>query len=137
MATCGTVTTNSLLRAPQEPALPRNDMSCSSTPGLPCMAPWRQATQQGPLNRQPTLARCSAQLSTFLSQPRDGGGLVAKSCPTLATPWTVTCQAPLSMGFPRQEYWCGLPFPSPGDLLNPGIEPRSPALLVDYLLICS
>ena len=42
-----------------------------------------------------------------------GGGLVAKSCPALATPWTVAHQAPLSMGFPRQEYWSGLPFPSP------------------------
>ena len=41
--------------------------------------------------------------------------LVAKSCPILfVTPWTVACQAPLSMGFPRQEYWSGLPFPSPG-----------------------
>ena len=45
-----------------------------------------------------------------------------------ATPWTATCQAPLSMGFPRQEYWSGLPFPSPGDLSNPVIEPTSPAL---------
>ena len=44
-----------------------------------------------------------------------GGGLVAKSCPTLATPWTVARQASLSMGFSRQEYWSGLPFPSPGD----------------------
>ena len=43
-----------------------------------------------------------------------GGGLVDKSCPTLAIPWTVACQAPLSMGFFRQEYWSGLPFPSPG-----------------------
>ena len=43
-------------------------------------------------------------------------------------PWTVACQAPLSMGFSRQEYRSGLPFPSPGDLPNPGIEPRSPAL---------
>ena len=42
------------------------------------------------------------------------GGLVAKLCPTLATPWTVACQAPLSMGFSRQEYWSGLSFPSPG-----------------------
>ena len=41
------------------------------------------------------------------------------------TQWTVACQAPLSMGFYRQEYWSGLPFPSPGDLPNPGIEPRS------------
>ena len=42
-----------------------------------------------------------------------------------ATPWTVACQAPLSMGFSRQEYWSGLPFPSLGDLPNPGIEPTS------------
>ena len=46
---------------------------------------------------------------------------------SFATPWTVALQAPLSMGFPRQEYWSGLPFPSPGDLPDPGIEPRSPA----------
>ena len=45
-----------------------------------------------------------------------------------ATPWTVALQAPLSMGFSRQEYWSGLPFPSPGDLPNPGIEAESPAL---------
>ena len=45
-----------------------------------------------------------------------------------ATPWTVAYQAPPSMGFSRQEYWSGLPFPSPGDLPDPGIEPRSPAL---------
>ena len=45
-----------------------------------------------------------------------------------ATPWTVALQVPLSMGFSRQEYWSGLPFPPPGDLLNPGIEPVSPAL---------
>ena len=60
-----------------------------------------------------------------------GGGLVAKSFLTLATPWTVACQAPLSMGFSRQEYWSGLPFPSPGDLPNPGIKPGSPALQAD------
>ena len=62
-----------------------------------------------------------------------GGGLVAKLCPTLVTPWTVACQAPLSMGFSRQEYWSRLPFPSPGDLPNPGIEPGSPALQADSL----
>ena len=44
-----------------------------------------------------------------------------------ATPWTVAYKAPLSMGFSRQEYWSGLPFPSPGDLPDPGIEPGSPA----------
>ena len=46
-------------------------------------------------------------------------------------PWTVACQAPPSMGFSRQEYWSGLPFPSPGDLPDPGIEPRCPAFQAD------
>ena len=50
-----------------------------------------------------------------------------------ATPWTVAHQASPSMGFSRQEYWSGLPFPSPGDLPDPGIEPRSPALQADAL----
>ena len=49
------------------------------------------------------------------------------------TPWTVAHQAPLSTGFPRQEYWSGLPFPSPGDLPNPGMESVSPALQADSL----
>ena len=60
--------------------------------------------------------------------------LVAQSCLTLGTPQTVTCQAPVSMGFSRQEYWGGLPFPSSGDLSNPGIKPRSPELQEDFLL---
>ena len=50
------------------------------------------------------------------------------------TPWTVACQAPPSMGFSRQEYWSGVPFPSPGDLPNPGMEPGSPALQAGSLL---
>ena len=49
------------------------------------------------------------------------------------TPWTVACQAPLSVGFSWQEYWSGLPFTSPGDLPYPGIEPRSPTLQADAL----
>ena len=49
------------------------------------------------------------------------------------TPWTVARQAPLSMGFSRQEYWSGLPSPPPGDHSNPGIKPRSPTLQVDFL----
>ena len=52
-----------------------------------------------------------------------------------ATPWTVAHQAPLSMEFPRQEYWSGLPFPSPGDLPNPGIKPESPALAGGFFTI--
>ena len=48
---------------------------------------------------------------------------VAQSCLTLITPWTIAHQGPLSMGFPRQEYWSGLPFPPPGDLLTQGLNP--------------
>ena len=62
-----------------------------------------------------------------------GGSLVTKLCPTLVNPWTEARQAPLSMGSSRQEYWSGLPFPSPGDISIPGIEPRSPALQADSL----
>ena len=51
----------------------------------------------------------------------------------LATPWTVAHQAPLPMGFSRQDYWSGLPFPSPGDLPDPGIKPKSPSLQADAL----
>ena len=74
-----------------------------------------------------------AQLSPGGKKCQDGGDifmvlvgdLVAKLCLTLMTPWTVACQTPLSMGFPRQEYWSSLPFPSPGDLPEPGVEPVS------------
>ena len=52
-------------------------------------------------------------------------------CLTLGIPWSVACQAPLSMGFSRQEHWSGLPFPSPEDLPDPGIEPASPELQAD------
>ena len=52
-----------------------------------------------------------------------------------ATPWTVVYQAPLFMGFSRQECWSGLPFPPPGDLPDPGIEPRFPSLLADAFTI--
>ena len=61
-------------------------------------------------------------------------GLVTKSYPTLATPRTVACQAPRPLAFSRQEHWNGLPFPSPKDLPDPGIEPGSPALQADALL---
>ena len=60
-------------------------------------------------------------------------GLVAKLCSTFATPWTVACRVPLSMGFSRQEYWSGLSFPSPGGLPNTEIKPGSPALQADSL----
>ena len=66
-----------------------------------------------------------------MKEMNGGGGLVVNSCLTRATPWTVARQAPLSIGFPRQKYWSGLLFTSPGDIPNPGIEPGSPALQVD------
>ena len=62
-----------------------------------------------------------------------GESEVAQLCLTLRDPWTAAHQAPLSVGFSRQEYWSGLPFPSPGDLPNPGIEHQSPALQADAL----
>ena len=58
--------------------------------------------------------------------------LVAKSCPTLLQPHAVAYQGPLSMGFSRQEYWSRLPFPSPGDLPDPGIESKLPALAYGF-----
>ena len=57
-----------------------------------------------------------------------GGDLVTKSCRTLATPWTVALQAPLSMGFSTQEYWSGLSFPTPGEFPDPGIKAMPSAL---------
>ena len=59
--------------------------------------------------------------------------LVAQSCATLCDPMDCSCQASLSMGFSRQEYWSGLPLPSPRDLPDPDIEARSPALQADSL----
>ena len=74
------------------------------------------------------------------SRYREGRGVLkALKCELLSrvrlfmTPWTIACQAPLSMGFSRQEYWSQLPFPSPGDLPDPGIEPVSPTLKADSL----
>ena len=67
------------------------------------------------------------------SSSSSSSSLVAKSCPTLATPWTEARQVPLSMRFSRQEFGSRLPFPSPGDLPDPGIEPMSPALQADSL----
>ena len=59
---------------------------------------------------------------------------VTKSCPPVVTPWTVACQAPLSMGYSSREYWSGFPFHSPGDLPDPGIKPGSPAFQADSWL---
>ena len=64
----------------------------------------------------------------FVTLERKKKVKLLSSVQLLVTPWTVAYQAPLSMGFSRQEYWSGLPFPSPGDLPDPGIEPESPTL---------
>ena len=64
---------------------------------------------------------------------KKSGGLVAESCPTLATPKTAACQVPLSMGFSRQKNWSGLPFPSPGDIPDPGDRTWVSALQADSL----
>ena len=61
--------------------------------------------------------------------------LVTQLCLTLCNLWSVATQAPLSMGFSKQEYWSGLPFPSPGDLPDPGIEPDLLNCQVDSLLL--
>ena len=58
----------------------------------------------------------------------ESGACVCRRVHLVVIPWTVARQTPLSMEFSRQEYWSGLPFPSPGDLPDPGIEPTSPAL---------
>ena len=60
---------------------------------------------------------------------------VAQLCPTLCDPWTVALQAPLSMGFSRQECWSGLPLSSPGDIPDPGVEPGSPELQADSFTV--
>ena len=74
-----------------------------------------------------------ATLAKMSSGDKDQACMLSRSVVQFfATPWTVACQVPLSLGFSRQEYWGGLSFPSPGDLPDPGIEPGSPALQVDF-----
>ena len=87
---------------------------------------WRQnyspGCEKSVLSLGQPLCSCSGHTCEFLSRVW-----------LFATPWTVARQAPLPMGFPRQEYWSGLPFLSPRNLLHPRIEPRSPALKADCL----
>ena len=102
-----------------------------SYPSFPLTSPfsWKSHFWTFPLEsrRERDFRKCSSQfILCEVNLQEGGGGLVTNSCPALATPWTVACRAPLSMGFPRQEYWSGLPFPSPGksfltQVLNPGL----------------
>ena len=96
---------------------------------------------QGPLDKITALLTASLQLSGPAPQSRREAAsqavgarrvythttVHAQLCPTLK-PWTVAHKAPPPLGFPRQEYWRGLPFPTPGDLPDPGIQPTSPAM---------
>ena len=74
------------------------------------------------------IPKISEPLTTVAFISSCGGGLFAKSCLTLGTPWTVAHQALLPIGFPSQEYWSGMPFPSPGDISDPEIKLVSPEL---------
>ena len=103
---------------------------------------WKSALPTWTQVSEPPSSCCSCSPSSDASSIPDSPSLCVRlpghfsAVCLLATPWTVACRAPLSMGFPRQEYWSGLPFPSPGDLPNAGIEPTppaSPALQADSL----
>ena len=87
------------------------------------------------IENKPVTKRQILHSSTYELPGDSCCGLVAKSRPTLVTPWTAAHQALLSKGFPRQEYWSGFPCPSPGDLSNPGLLHCrwSPALHADSL----
>ena len=82
----------------------------------------RQRPSQGSLESWCSRRNASWLLGLSQGSAHNGGGLVVQSCPTLCNPWTAARQAPLSIAFPRQEYWRGLPFHSPADLPNPGID---------------
>ena len=97
-----------------------------SLPAVPCTSPWYMGT--------PALWDSALPWSCYNKVFIKWIKLKSLSHVRLfAAPWIVAYQAPLSMGFSRQEYWSGLPFPSPGNLPDPGIEPKSPALQADAL----
>ena len=96
---------------------------------------WRDASQrQSPVFSFKEHTYLLAMLATLMVQHQVKETKSLSQVRVFVTPWTAAHQAPLSMGFSRQEYWGGVPFPSPGDFPNPGIEPGSPALQADSLL---
>ena len=109
--------------------LPRRSSRPPRRPDCLPKGPWITSLEAAPEGMWRPASGCSVCLNQRLLSLY----LVANSCPTLGTPWTVAHQAPLSMGFYRQQYWSGLPFPSTGDLPSPGIKPGSPVLQVDSL----
>ena len=112
--------------------MPRSGCSQTSKTRVPDM--WRVGLRQRQVDSRGRFLRANAVGSADIRSACSLLPLLSilfksLSCVRLfATPWTVAYQASPSMGFSRQEYWSGLPFPSPGDHPNPGIEPRSPAL---------
>ena len=104
-------------------------------PGKGNCASFSLLTQMSILPRNTPETHPQQYLTKYLGTlwPENGGGLVARLCPTLKILWTVARQTPLSMGFSRQEYWSRLPFPSLGNLSHPGIELQPPALQADDL----
>ena len=87
-----------------------------------------------PITKKGNAKECSNYCTIALILHASKVKVKSLSCVRLfATPWTGAHQAPPFMGFSRQEYWSGLPFPSPGDPPDPGIEPRSPTLQADAL----
>ena len=82
--------------------------------------------QKGSLEAWPLDLRVDFLHSSFFSLPIKNTGALLNHVWLFVTPWTAVCQAPLSMGFSRQEYWSGLPFPTPGHLPDPGITPKTP-----------
>ena len=133
----------SVQRPPRYPGLPQ-------TPELPCMAPPVAPDSPAPALLRPHSAHSSPHQSLLSLHPYPHwhfmkllrASLVVQQVKKMkslsrvrlfVTPWTVAHQASQSMGFSRQEYWSGLPFSSPGDLPDPGIESGSPALLADSL----
>ena len=100
---------------------------CSKLDSSP--AGWGLWGHRGRSSSRHSFAQKDSKFSLF-----NGGSLAAKLCLTLATPWTVVYQASLS-GFSSQEYWSGLPSPSPGDHPDPGVQLKSPALKAGSLLL--
>ena len=105
-------------------------------PRVADLSPWALKSPEWATNlpcvRQGTLGDLDVVYACFLTRERVHA--VAQSCPALCDPWTVAHQVLLSMGFSRQEYWSGLPFPFPRDPPDPGVEPGSLALQADYHL---
>ena len=121
-----------LLPSPLHPAASRPTLRVTSQQAFPSPCPQHTHTHR-------TCLLVVYFISLFILDPCPPGVIHTGKCvcclvmSDFVTSRTVSCQAPLSVEFSRQEHWSGLPFPSPGDLPNPGIKPRSPALQADSL----